>query len=101
RHATLFVTNVLNGTVAVNGATVHRGTVVRIGLSLTGTQPRVAGERVIGSDSPPTATRPRSSSARPAWASRGEAPSTSQTARPTGSRRSRTRSRAWAVPGWA
>src|SRR6185437_14972931 len=46
RHATLFVTN------AVNGATVHRGTVVRIGLSLTGTQPRVAGERVIGSGFP-------------------------------------------------
>jgi hypothetical protein len=52
RHAALFVTNVLNGTVAANGATVHRGTVVRIGLSLTGTQPRVAGERVIGSGFP-------------------------------------------------
>ncbi len=32
--ATLFVTNVLNGTVAAKGGVVHKGTVVRIGLSL-------------------------------------------------------------------
>lgn len=35
RHfAELFVTNVLNGTVAANGAVVHRGTVLRLGLAL-------------------------------------------------------------------
>jgi hypothetical protein len=32
--ATLFVTNVLNGTVKAAGKTVHRGTVVRIGLKI-------------------------------------------------------------------
>ena len=32
RFAELFVTNVLNGTVAANGATVHRGTVLRLTL---------------------------------------------------------------------
>ncbi len=32
RQASLFVTNVLNGTVAANGKTVHRGTVLRLGL---------------------------------------------------------------------
>ena len=52
RRAALFVTNVLNGTVAANGATVNRGTVVRIDLSLAGMRPRVAGERVIGSGFP-------------------------------------------------
>ncbi len=51
-HATLFVTNVLNGTVAANGATVNRGTVVRIRLGLTGMRPRVIGERTIGSRFP-------------------------------------------------
>jgi hypothetical protein len=34
--AELFVTNVLNGTVAANGSVVHRGTVVRIILALPG-----------------------------------------------------------------
>ena len=33
-HATLFVTNVLNGTVAANGKVVDHGTVVRLGLSV-------------------------------------------------------------------
>jgi DNA-binding beta-propeller fold protein YncE len=51
-HATLFVTNVLNGTVAANGATVNRGTVVRIRLGLIGMRPRVVGERTIGSRFP-------------------------------------------------
>jgi hypothetical protein len=37
--ATLFVTNVLNGTVAGNGAVVHRGTVLRIGLAVSATSP--------------------------------------------------------------
>ena len=32
RHASLFVTNVLNGTVAAKGKVVHRGTVLRLGL---------------------------------------------------------------------
>jgi hypothetical protein len=34
--ATLFVANVLNGTVAANGGTVHRGTVLRIRLAVAG-----------------------------------------------------------------
>ncbi len=45
--AVLFVTNVLNGTVAANGKVVHRGTVVRIGLSLAGSVPRVTSNTVI------------------------------------------------------
>jgi hypothetical protein len=49
-HAVLFVTNVLNGTVAGNGAVVNRGTVVRLQLSLGDDHaPRVRSERVIGS----------------------------------------------------
>ena len=48
--AVLFVTNVLNGTVAAGGNVVHRGTVVRIGLTLTkGTNPFVESMTVIGS----------------------------------------------------
>ncbi len=48
--AVLFVTNVLNGTVAGNGAVVNHGTVVRIELSLHGDDaPRVRSERIIGS----------------------------------------------------
>ena len=47
--ATLFVTNVLNGTVAASPSTVHRGTVVRIRLDIeSGDAPRVVSERVIG-----------------------------------------------------
>jgi hypothetical protein len=46
--ATLFVANVLNGTVAAGGATVNRGTVVRIGLrSHDGGMPMMTSERVI------------------------------------------------------
>jgi len=51
-HATLFVTNVLNGTVAAGGATVERATVVRIELGLSGMRARVTGEHVIGSRFP-------------------------------------------------
>ncbi len=36
---TLFVTNVLNGTVAANGSVVYRGTVVRLLLSTVGDEP--------------------------------------------------------------
>jgi hypothetical protein len=35
----LFVTNVLNGTVAAGGATVNRGTVLRLGHGRCGTGP--------------------------------------------------------------
>jgi sugar lactone lactonase YvrE len=45
--ATLFVTNVLNGTVAAKGKVVNRGTVVRITLSIGGGIPRVTSNRVI------------------------------------------------------
>lgn len=49
-RAELFVTNVLNGTVAGNGAVVNHGTVVRIELSLSDNHaPRLRRERVIGS----------------------------------------------------
>ncbi len=45
----LFVSNVLNGTVAANGKTVHRGTVVRIDLAASSSgMPMVMSERVIG-----------------------------------------------------
>ncbi|HVH63514.1 MAG TPA: hypothetical protein VNA65_07930 [Candidatus Dormibacteraeota bacterium] len=46
--ATLFVTNVLNGTVAAGPNIVNGGTVVRIQLSLDGAVPSVASENVIG-----------------------------------------------------
>jgi sugar lactone lactonase YvrE len=46
--AVLFVTNVLNGTVAAKGKNVDKGTVVRITLQIGfGHAPRVTGERVI------------------------------------------------------
>jgi sugar lactone lactonase YvrE len=46
--ATLFVANVLNGTVAAGGATVNRGTVVRIGLRIhAGGMPTMTSERVV------------------------------------------------------
>jgi hypothetical protein len=49
-RAVLFVTNVLNGTVAANGKTVHRGTVVRIGLRIqNGRTPVVTSTQVIAS----------------------------------------------------
>ncbi len=48
--AQLFVTNVLNGTVAAGGATVNQGTVLRITLALYGNQPpRWTGVTTIGS----------------------------------------------------
>jgi hypothetical protein len=48
--AELFVTNVLNGTVAANGMVVHRGTVLRLILKLRGSSPPVLVHRtVIGS----------------------------------------------------
>jgi hypothetical protein len=47
-HTTLFVTNVLNGTVAANGKVVNRGTVVRLGLSVPASgAPSVTSNRVI------------------------------------------------------
>jgi hypothetical protein len=46
--AVLFVTNVLNGTVAAGGHNVNQGTVVRIGLGLNGSSaPRVTSNQVI------------------------------------------------------
>jgi hypothetical protein len=49
-RAVLFVTNVLNGTVAANGTTVHRGTVVRIMLRIqNGRTPVVTSNQVIAS----------------------------------------------------
>src|SRR5450631_327754 len=47
-QAVLFVTNVLNGTVAANGKNVQRGTVVRIKLRIpSGNTPVVTSNRVI------------------------------------------------------
>ncbi|WP_051450171.1 hypothetical protein [Actinospica robiniae] len=54
-HADLFVTNVLNGTVAGNGAVVRRGTVLRIALSIAQRGyglPRPEAVTVIGSGFP-------------------------------------------------
>jgi hypothetical protein len=51
--ATLFVTNVLNGTVAASPNVVNGGTVVRIGLSVPATgPPAVTSETVIGTGLP-------------------------------------------------
>ena len=51
--ASLFVTNVLNGTVAASPKTVDRGTVVRIDLSqLGGGMPKISSETTIGSGFP-------------------------------------------------
>lgn len=48
--AALFVTNVLNGTVAAGGSVVHQGTVVRVDLTLSkGAAPFVESMTVIGS----------------------------------------------------
>ena len=51
RHfAELFVTNVLNGTVAANGSVVNQGTVLRLGLVLHGRHaPHLVGVTTIGS----------------------------------------------------
>lgn len=52
-RAALFVTNVLNGTVAASPGTVNQGTVLRIGLSITpGMPPAVSSETVIGAGLP-------------------------------------------------
>ena len=48
-RATLFVTNVLNGTVAAHGQVVAGGTVVRLELSTAGGQLRLMSTRVIAS----------------------------------------------------
>lgn len=50
--ASLFVTNVLNGTVAAAGGVVNRGTVVRVDLGFFGSQPLVLDETVVGSGFP-------------------------------------------------
>ncbi len=47
-RATLFVTNVLNGTVAAGGSTVNKGTVVRITLRVRHRHVHVTSNRVIG-----------------------------------------------------
>jgi hypothetical protein len=48
KHVTLFVTNVLNGTVAANGKDVSKGTVVRIVLTIKGSHaPKVSSDKVI------------------------------------------------------
>lgn len=50
RQAVLFVTNVLNGTVAANGATVNRGTVLRLNLRVSAaTMPKLESITMIGS----------------------------------------------------
>ena len=52
-HASLFITNVLNGTVAGNGHIVHGGTVVRLDLNIPyGSAPSIASAAVIGSGFP-------------------------------------------------
>jgi hypothetical protein len=52
-HASLFVTNVLNGTVAANGNVVYGGTVVRIDLKIpTGQMPSIESMTVVGSNFP-------------------------------------------------
>ncbi len=49
-EAKVFVTNVLNGTVAANGAVVHHGTVVRLDLTLSGaSMPVLESITVVGS----------------------------------------------------
>ena len=45
----LFVTNVLNGTVAGGGQPINRGTVIRLGLWLGGPRPVVVSNTIIGS----------------------------------------------------
>jgi NHL repeat len=48
RRVTLFVTDVLNGTVHAGGATIHDGTVLRISLELSHDRWHVVADRVIG-----------------------------------------------------
>ena len=49
REASLFVTNVLNGTVSAGGAVVHGGTVTRLNLNLQGPMPSLQSITTIGS----------------------------------------------------
>ena len=52
-EAMLFVTNVLNGTVAANGRVVHQGTVVRVDLKVSATRmPALESLTIIGSGFP-------------------------------------------------
>src|SRR5712692_9577254 len=63
--ATLFVTNVLNGTAAASPNTIDQGTVVRIGLSIPSSgAPAITSETVIGKRLP-GADRPRGVGCRP------------------------------------
>jgi hypothetical protein len=49
-HVGLFVTNVLNGTVAAHGKVVHEGTIVRLNLNISkGSMPALESMTVIGS----------------------------------------------------
>jgi DNA-binding beta-propeller fold protein YncE len=51
--AVLFVTNVLNGTVAANGNVVNKGTVVRVLLEIpAGKAPQLLDSTVVGSGFP-------------------------------------------------
>jgi hypothetical protein len=52
KTADLFVSNVLNGTRAAAGKTVHRGTVLRLRLNLAGKLPRLVATRIIASGLP-------------------------------------------------
>jgi hypothetical protein len=51
-HAVLFVTNVLNGTVAHSPATVFGGTVLRLWIDLTSAMPVVKQRAIVGSGFP-------------------------------------------------
>lgn len=48
----LFVTNVLNGTVAAGGATVNGGTVARLTVDVSGMVPQVTNSVIVGSSFP-------------------------------------------------
>ena len=66
-QAVLFVTNVLNGTVAANGKTVFGGTVLRLVIKIPAFGlPFIWFDTTIGSGFPETLNRRRWSSARPA-----------------------------------
>jgi hypothetical protein len=49
KTADIFVSNVLNGTVAAGGQVVNRGTVLRLHLNLTGRKPRLTNVRTVAS----------------------------------------------------
>ena len=52
QEAKLFVTNVLNGTVAADGGVVKHGTVTRLNLTLSGTMPALESITIIASGFP-------------------------------------------------